>query len=108
MYEYKALVTKIIDGDTIEAKVDIGFYLTTTLRFRLLGIDTPEKFGETKELGLKIKEYVGSRILNKEVIIITYKADAFGRWLAEVFIDVDGISFNQELLNGGFAEVYNR
>ena len=92
MYEYKAIVTNIVDGDTFDMDIDLGFHIHIHERVRLLDVDTPEKFGEEKELGLIMKQYAENKFLNKEVIIKSEKAniaadtDSFGRWLVKVYV----------------------
>ncbi len=90
MYEYKACITNIVDGDTFDMDIDLGFHIHIHERVRLLNVDTPEKFGEEKELGLIVKQYAEKMFLGKEVIIKSEKentaadTDSFGRWLVEV------------------------
>lgn len=92
MYEYKAVITNVVDGDTFDMDIDLGFHIHIHERVRLLGVDTPEKFGEEKELGLIMKEFAEINFLGKEIIIRPTKAnadintDSFGRWLVNVFI----------------------
>ena len=93
MYEYKATVTNVVDGDTFDLDIDLGFHIHIHERVRLLDIDTPEKFGKEKKLGLIMKQYAIDNFLNKEVIIHSEKADiaadtdSFGRWLVRVIVD---------------------
>ena len=93
MYQYKALVTNVVDGDTFDMDIDLGFHIHIHERVRLLDADTPEKFGEEKELGLIVKQYAENILLNKEVVIKSEKADtasetdSFGRWLVRVVVD---------------------
>ena len=95
MYKYKAIITNVVDGDTFDLDIDLGFHIHIHERIRLLGIDTPEKFGEEKELGLIVKEFAEYRFLGKEVIIKSRKkntsaeTDSFGRWLVNMSIDGD-------------------
>ena len=90
MYEYKAVITNVVDGDTFDMDIDLGFHIHIHERVRLLDVDTPEKFGKEKELGLIVKEFAERTLLNKEVIIKSEKADiaadtdSFGRWLVNV------------------------
>lgn len=90
MFQYKAIITNVIDGDTFDMDIDLGFHIHIHERVRLLDIDTPEKFGAEKELGLIVKQYAEDKFLGKEVIIKSEKVDAaadtdsFGRWLARV------------------------
>lgn len=93
MYEYKAIITNIVDGDTFDMDIDLGFHIHIHERVRLLDIDTPEKFGKEKKLGLIVKQYAENNFLNKEVVIQSEKADiaadtdSFGRWLVRVIVD---------------------
>jgi micrococcal nuclease len=96
-------ITNIVDGDTLDGFVDLGYRIWTEQRFRLLGVNTPErgKLGATEAT-----EYVRTRLLNKKVSIRSEKDDAFGRWLAIIFID--GTTINLELLEYGYAVPYLR
>lgn len=93
MFQYKAIVTNVIDGDTFDMDIDLGFHIHIHERVRLLDADTPEKFGPEKELGLIVKRFAEANLLNKAVIIESEKADAasetdsFGRWLVRVLVD---------------------
>jgi Micrococcal nuclease (thermonuclease) homologs len=91
IYTRNAKVTNIVDGDTFDAEVDLGFHIKISDRFRVLGIDAPEKFGVTKAAGLKSKQYLVDNILNKDIVIISNKMDGFRRYLADVYItNADG------------------
>lgn len=94
MYQYKATLRKVVDGDTVDLNVDLGFYMTAALRFRLLGVDTPELRGGTDETKAKAKEakaFVEKELGGAtEILIRTKKADSFGRWLAELEYYVPG------------------
>jgi micrococcal nuclease len=116
MYNYKAFVNRVVDGDTIDVIIDLGFGVLTKERIRLLGIDTPEI--RTKDLvekaeGLKAKEFVENAILLEEVTIVTYKDSKgkFGRYLAEVLYFKDKLfedltHLNDELVELGLAKIY--
>lgn len=111
MYEYRALVTNVVDGDTIDVRADLGFDVCFNVRLRLFGIDTPEvrtRDLEEKERGLIAKNYVESMCLGKEVTIHSKKdrQGKYGRYLAEVFVDTEVLSINSLLLKNGMAEVY--
>ena len=83
LYTYKAYVSKVIDGDTIIADVDLGFNLFTTQKLRLRGIDTPEI---NTDDGIKAREFVLSSIKDLDFIVIkTYKQDKYSRYLADIF-----------------------
>ena len=111
MYTYKGTVTNVVDGDTIDVRIDLGFRMTTEQRLRLYGINTPEldsKEPEERERAQQAKQFTTDMVLGKEVIVETYKSDSFGRYLACVFIpSPDGdISLNNMLLEKGLAVKY--
>jgi len=90
MYEYRARVTRVVDGDTVDATVDLGFHMQALLRFRVYGIDTPEIRGKEREEGLKSKAQVVEWIEGKDVVIRSEKTGKFGRWLARIQFEENG------------------
>jgi len=90
MYEYKALVTNVVDGDTVDCLIDLGFDITYKARVRLYNIDTPESrtrnLVEKKE-GLRAKKFTQTRVLGQKVVIKTHldKKGKYGRLLADIF-----------------------
>ncbi|WP_299970189.1 hypothetical protein [uncultured Roseobacter sp.] len=69
LYEYKAKIVRVYDGDTVWADIDLGFNVTLNNEpLRLHRIDTPEVRGEEKERGLQIRDLLAARILDQEVI----------------------------------------
>jgi len=109
-YQYWAKVLRIVDGDTIELEVAIGFNVYTKNKFRLIGVNTPETFGVKKTSeeykrgkkaveGLKKMIKVGDWV---EARIFQGKREKYGRWLAELF--KEGKSVNQFLLVKGLGE----
>lgn len=115
MYEYRVKkVTKVLDGDTIDVDLDLGFNISFSGRVRLSGIDTPEsrtKDLAEKKLGLEAKEYMKSLLDNAKIVVIkTEKPDSsekYGRILGQVFIDGLNISVNQMLIDNGYAWEYD-
>jgi len=115
MYKYKAKVTKIVDGDTIDVVIDLGFKITTNQRIRLEGINTPETYNVKKgseeyKKGMIAKEFVIKRIEanNNEAIIETNKyTGKYGRYIGIVWLADNTISLNDELVEKGFAVVAN-
>lgn len=106
MYQYKAKVIKVYDGDTVTAMVDLGFYHFQQMVFRLYGINTPEIRGDEREQGLVVRDIVREMILDKEVIINSYKdkQEKYGRYLANIVID--GVDLNKWLVENGHAREY--
>jgi micrococcal nuclease len=107
-YEYRTQLKHVVDGDTLDLDIDVGFDIHAMTRIRLLGINTPEVVGATKAQGLAASEFARQWLDNRkgEVLIRSYKAkqkEKYGRWLAEIW-SLDGDqSLNQELLSRGFA-----
>jgi len=114
LYNYKAIITNVYDGDSVTMDIDLGFkHWMKDQKTRLYGIDTPEIRGEERSEGLIVKDRLKELILGKEVIITSYKdkAGSFGRWLVTIYLqDEDGVweNINQLLLAEGLAEVYTR
>ena len=114
MFEYYVKkVSKVVDGDTIDVDIDLGFDISFSSRVRLAGIDTPESRTTDKiekALGLESKEYLKKAIdASKTVVIKTEKMDSsekYGRILGWVFLDGSEISINQKMINDGYAWVY--
>lgn len=114
MYEYRVKkVHKVVDGDTIDVDIDLGFSVSFFSRVRLAGIDTPESRttdAKEKALGLEVKEKIKKELAAaKDVVIKTEKPDSsekYGRILGWVFLDGSEISLNQKLINEGYAWTY--
>ena len=99
-----------MDGDSVILDVDVGFYLRTTLAFRLLGIDAPEMVGESKAAGLQAKSALQGMLTRGPIRIATHKADSFGRWLAVIYVRTEAgteINVNDEMVKSGFAVSYS-
>lgn len=82
LYIYKAKCTNVVDGDTIDVKIDLGFDTYSKRRVRLLDVDTPERGQENYK---EATQFTTASVLGKEILIQTYKSDVFGRYLANVF-----------------------
>ena len=114
MYEYYVRkVENVVDGDTIDVLIDLGFDILFSSRVRLAGIDTPEsrtKDLAEKALGLESKEYLKKRLKDaKSVVIKTEKIDSsekYGRILGWVYINEDTESLNDKMINDGYAWGY--
>jgi micrococcal nuclease len=114
MFEYYVKkVSKIVDGDTIDVDIDLGFDISFSSRVRLAGIDTPEsrtKDRMEKTLGLESKDYLKKAIDEaKTVVIKTEKmnsSEKYGRILGWVFLDGSDVSINQKMIDDGYAWGY--
>jgi micrococcal nuclease len=110
MFEYRATVTAVYDADTITVSVDLGFRCwLKKIKIRLYGIDAPEMRGVERPEGIVSRDWLRERILNKQVVLKTYKdkTGKYGRWLARIYIDEGAIRkcINEELVELGLAEV---
>jgi micrococcal nuclease len=106
-------VNKIVDGDTIDVDIDLGFAVSFTQRVRLAGIDTPESRTtdlKEKALGVEVKEKIKKEIAAaKDIVIKTEKPDSsekYGRILGWLFLDGNTVSLNQQLIDQGYAWTY--
>ena len=114
MYEYYVRkVENVVDGDTIDVLIDLGFDILFQSRVRLAGIDTPEsrtKDLAEKALGLESKEYLKKALKDaKSVVIKTEKMDSsekYGRILGWVYVNGDTESLNDKMINDGYAWGY--
>lgn len=114
MYEYFVKsVNKIVDGDTIDVTIDLGFDILYNSRVRLAGIDTPESRTrdlEEKTMGLEAKDYLKERLrVAKKIVIRTEKLDSsekYGRILGWLFLDGETNSVNNQMILKGYAWEY--
>jgi micrococcal nuclease len=114
MFEYYVKkVTKVVDGDTIDVEIDLGFDISFTSRVRLAGIDTPEsrtKDLAEKTLGLESKEYLKNHLKDaKSIVIKTEKMNStekFGRILGWLYVNGETVSVNDMMINDGYAWGY--
>lgn len=120
-YTYKAELIRVIDGDTIVCKIDLGFGIWWLgdkgkgVKLRLLGIDCPDvRYGSTKEAKDAATDFTRNWLYTyihmeseiPEIVIKSHKVDNFGRCLAEVYRAGDAVSLNQALLDSGHAVKY--
>lgn len=114
MYQYYVRkVENVVDGDTIDVLIDLGFDILFSSRVRLAGIDTPEsrtKDLKEKALGLESKEYLKKALKDaKSVVIKTEKMDSsekYGRILGWIYVNDDTVSLNDMMINDGYAWGY--
>lgn len=111
-YEYYAVVTRVIDGDTLDVDVDLGLKVHTHVRLRLKGVDTPEVYGIDKEseefaAGIRAKRFVEAWVAaaGKKVIVRTDKdkKGKYGRWIGVVWCKDNGSCLNDKLKEEGWG-----
>jgi micrococcal nuclease len=114
MYEYFVKEVKnVVDGDTIDVVIDLGFDILFASRVRLAGIDTPESRTTDKAekvLGLESKDYLKKYLKDtKSVVIKTEKmnsSEKYGRILGWIYVNGDTESLNDKMINDGYAWGY--
>tara|TARA_Y100000401_G_C8301169_1_gene214181 strand:+ start:338 stop:748 length:411 start_codon:yes stop_codon:yes gene_type:complete len=111
MYQYKVTVTRVVDGDTVDVDIDLGFSVVLKKqRVRLYEIDTPESRTrdlEEKKFGLASKEYLKNTLLAaKNIYLISHDKGKFGRILGELFTDDNDKSVNMQMIDAHHAVKY--
>ena len=110
---YSAKVVRVVDGDTADAMIDLGFDTWVKKRIRFYGVDTWESRTrnlEEKKKGLAAKAYVEDLLKNSDngkFSIISHGVGKYGRVLGEVFVKVHDTSVNQLLMENGHAYQYH-
>lgn len=114
MYEYRVKkLINVIDGDTIDVDIDLGFDISLLRRVRMAGIDTPESRTTDKAekvLGLEAKEYLKKMMKDAKTIAIKTElpdsSEKYGRILGWVYIDGANKSINEQMIEDGYAWGY--
>ena len=122
MYEYKAVVDRVVDGDTIDVTIDLGFKVWKKMRVRMEGINTPESRTrdlEEKKRGLAAKDRLKNilEFNNNECILKVSGVGKYGRALATVLVEslsplnkedsITLIDVNKQLIEEGHAVEYH-
>jgi len=105
-------VLRVVDGDTIDADIDLGFDISLTKRVRLSGVDTPESRTtdlKEKALGLEVKEWLKKKLDGKKNILIKTElpdsTEKYGRILGRLY--VDDVCLNDRMIDEGYAWTYD-
>lgn len=113
VYRIKS-VSKVVDGDTIDADIDLGFDISLNKRIRLAGIDTPESRTSDKyekQLGLESKDWLKHRLVDaRDILIKTELPDStekYGRIIGHLFINGEELSLNNQMIAEGYAWEYD-
>ena len=111
MYQYNCTVTKIIDGDTLDVDIDLGFSVKLTKqRIRMMGIDTPESRTrnlEEKKRGLISKQYLLDKChIGSTIRLVSHDKGKFGRILGSIYTEASAQSINKIMCDEGFAVEY--
>lgn len=110
MYRYKVFVTRIVDGDTVDVDVDLGFgMIYKKQRVRMMGIDTPESRTrdlEEKFYGKASKANLKRILKDQDIQMVSHDKGKFGRILGELFIGNSSYSINQQQIDEYHAVPY--
>ena len=113
MYTYFVKsVDRVVDGDTVDISIDLGFDLTKKVRVRLAGIDTPEtrtKDLSEKKMGYQASEFLEMHIMEaKRLTVKTEKDGKYGRMLGWLYAsEEDEVSINELMIDKGYAWAYD-
>jgi len=110
MYTYKVDVTRVVDGDTVDVDIDLGFGMTyKKQRVRMMGIDTPESRTrdlEEKFYGKQSKYFLEGLLKDKDIELVSHDKGKFGRILGELFLEGEPLSVNQMMIQNYHAVPY--
>jgi len=102
-YLYKAKITRVIDGDTVEASVDLGFSVCINQKLRLKGINAPEM--RDKPAGPNAREYLAGMVEGREINVRTHRdrTGKYGRYIATLYCP-NNLNINKKMVENGHAE----
>lgn len=110
MYTYNVKVVRVVDGDTVDVDIDLGFGMTyKKQRVRMMGIDTPESRTrdlEEKFYGKLSKAHLESILAEGEIQLQSHGKGKFGRILGELFVGDSSYSVNQQMIDENHAVPY--
>jgi micrococcal nuclease len=111
MYTYNATVDRVVDGDTVDALVDLGFDTWKKVRIRLYGLDAWESRTrdlDEKKKGLAAKQYLIDKLQENDnkFVLVSHGVGKYGRCLGELFLQKDEGNINEMLITEGHAKKY--
>lgn len=111
MNDYECQITKVVDGDTVDCLINLGFNVIIRQRVRMYGINTPEsrtRDPEEKKLGLAAKARLEELFTEGQnhAVLKSYGVGKFGRCLGEFFVNGNQLSVNQILIQEGHGKEY--
>ena len=118
-YNFRVVeINRVLDGDTIDVTIDLGFDLYKKERVRVAGVDTPEKRTrnlEEKELGIDatnwLKEKLEGAVAGDDDLVIRTElvggVGKYGRLLGWLYIGTDELSLNEQMITEGYAHAYD-
>jgi micrococcal nuclease len=109
MYEYAAKLNRVVDGDTVDLDVDLGFTVWVRIRVRLARIDAPEKRGEEREEGKASTEALTAFLeTSMGLVLVSRKSGKYGRWIGEISALLPGgvVNVSDWMVENGWADYY--
>ena len=107
MYRYNVTVTRVVDGDTVDVDIDLGFGMTyKKQRVRMMGIDTPESRTrdlEEKFYGKQSKYFLEGLLKDKKVQLLSHDKGKFGRILGELFVNLEEL--NEDVISNAAGSI---
>lgn len=106
VYSYHAVIMRVVDGDTVDLEVDLGFHNKTKIRTRVYGVNAPEVSTDAGKVARdRTREYLP---IGSPVTVQTYKdpGDKYGRWLAVIYKVGSSDSLGEWLIKEGLAVPY--
>lgn len=110
LFEYGAEVVRVVDGDTLDLRVDLGFHTYQVQRFRLLHYDAPEKRAPTLEIAKRAQLRLEQLVTGRRLQLVSSKADDFGRWLCVLWsFDLEDTQcpVQETLIAEGYGRLWN-
>lgn len=110
--EYSCVVSRVVDGDTVDVEIDLGFSVTTKQRIRLAGVDAPETYRPScqseKEHGERATQFVTGECLGKACRLVTvgdHRRGKYGRYLGTLYAPGSDVSVNDLLKLHGLTKL---
>jgi len=102
MFDYNTIISNVVDGDTVDVSIDLGFDIWHKQRLRLAGIDAAE---HNTPFGAATKAYMKELLEGKPVKVEISKPDKYGRYLATIYLNSD-VSINDQMIKNNMAKPY--
>jgi micrococcal nuclease len=95
LYNYNARVTRVVDGDTFDATIDLGFDVNLNVRIRMAGINTPEmksRLVAERQKAAKAKDFLTDKLTGKDILLDSSGQDKYGRWIGVVHLGKENVN----------------
>ncbi len=103
-YRYRARLERLVDGDTVYLRVDLGFRVEISVNVRLEGIDAPERFTEA---GKEASAWLSERLAGKDLVLMSTRIEKYGRALGVIYVVGTEGNINDRMVAAGHAVYYD-